>query len=177
MDDNTWLAAFARPFANNRKKLMTLPVAVLFVISFALLGLTCYGAQPAYHPPGLSHFWDSSYLALSRSAWCMGLLILCFLLFQGYGGPIISLLDNPACAVLSRLTFAAYLIHPALINMVFADGTLPAHYSPIWVSFNFLGILTAVFLFSAVGFLLVEKPCANLERVLMGGGGKGKKEK
>jgi len=167
---------FANIFALNRKRRLTLPIASLFVVAFVLLALTCYGGQPAYHAP-LAPFWDASYLALSRSAWCVGLMLLCFLLFEGYGGLIKGLLENPVCAVLGRLTFGSYLLHPAIIFLVYGDAIVPTHWSPIWISFSFLGILTTVFMFAAVGFLLVEKPFANLERVLFAGVGQGKKEK
>ena len=167
---------FTKILAGNRKPRLTLPIAGLFLVAFVLLALTCYGGQPAYHAP-LAPFWDSSYLALSRSAWCVGLMLLCFLLFEGYGGLIKGLLENPVCAVLGRLTFGAYLLHPAIIFLVYGDAIVPTHWSPIWISFSFLGTLTTVFLFAAVGFLLVEKPFANLERVLFTGVGAGKKEK
>lgn len=104
---------FPNMFLSNQRKRLTAPIAALFGAAFLLLGLCAYGAQPAYHNGGLPKFWDVAYLALSRSAWCVGLLLLCFLLFQGYGGPIRALLENRAMAVLSRLTFAAYLLHPA----------------------------------------------------------------
>lgn len=119
-------------FASNRHKRLTAPIAALFGTAFLLLALTAYGAQPAYHDGGLPKFWDVAYLALSRSAWCVGLLLLCFLLFQGFGGAIRALLENRVMAVLSRLTFAAYLVHPALIFLVFQDQQLPIHYSTIW---------------------------------------------
>jgi peptidoglycan/LPS O-acetylase OafA/YrhL len=119
-------------FASNRRRRLTAPVAALFGASFFLLALTAYGAQPAYHDGGLPKFWDVAYLALSRSAWCVGLLLLCFLLFQGFGVAVRALLENRVMAVLSRLTFAAYLVHPALIFLVFQDQPLPIHYSTIW---------------------------------------------
>lgn len=167
---------FTQVFAHNPKRRLTGPIVSIYVVAFVLLGLTCYGATPAYSHP-IPKFWDASYLALSRPAWCLGLMLLCFLLFQGYGGLINGLLDNRVCNVLGRLTFAAYLVHPSVIFLVFADVILPAHYSPVWISFNFLGMLTVVFLFSAVGYLLVEKPFANLESVLLSGVTASKKDK
>lgn len=126
--DHWWL----NPFTANRRRRLTAPIAGLFGLSFLLLGLCAYGAQPAYHDGGLPKFWDVAYLALSRSAWCIGLLLCCFLCFQGYGGAVRALLENRVTAVLSRLTFAAYLVHPALIFLVFQDQQLPIHYSTIW---------------------------------------------
>lgn len=58
-----------------------------------------------------------------------------------------------------------------MIFLVVQDQPLPQHYSTIWISFTFLGMLTTVFAFSALAFLLVEKPLANLERALLSGGG------
>ncbi len=104
---------FINAFQSNARRRLTAPVAALFGAAFFLLAVTAYGSQPAYHNGGLPKFWDVAYLALSRSAWCVGLLLLCFLLFQGYGGPIKALLENRVMAVLSRLSFAAYLVHPA----------------------------------------------------------------
>lgn len=101
-------------FTSNRRRRMTAPIATLLGLALFLLGLCAYGAQPAYHDGGLDKFWDVAYLALSRSAWCVGLLLLCFLLFNGFSClGIKALLENRVMAVLSRLTFAAYLIHPA----------------------------------------------------------------
>lgn len=136
--DHWWLNLLT----SNRRKRLTAPIAALFGTAFLLLALCAYGAQPAYHNGGLSKFWDVGYLALSRSAWCVGLLLMCFLLFQGFGGPLRALLENQVMAVLSRLTFAAYLVHPALIFLVVQDQPLPQHYSSTWSD----GFLICIFI-------------------------------
>lgn len=64
-----------------------------------------------------------------------------------------------------------------MIFLVMQDQPLPIHYSTIWIAFTFIGMLGTVFAFSALAFVLVEKPLANLERALLSGGGGGKKGK
>jgi len=91
------------------------------------------------------------------------------LMFDGYGGPILRLLENRCFAVLSRLTYNAYLIHPAIISLVFLDDPYPQHYSPVWYGFNLIGMVATVFAFSALVFLVVEKPLSTVERLLLVG--------
>lgn len=70
-------------------------------------------------------------------------------------------------AVLSRLTFLAYLLHPALMYLVYLDQPYPQHFSSIWYAFSFCGMLFVVFAFSAIVFVLVEKPLASVEGILL----------
>jgi peptidoglycan/LPS O-acetylase OafA/YrhL len=72
---------------------------------------------------------------------------------------------------MSRLTFCAYLIHPAVLSFTFADQQQSPHYSIFWIISQFLGTLVLVFVLSAVVFLLVEKPLATVERLLLRGEG------
>lgn len=95
--------------------------------------------------------------------------------FQGYGGPLRRLLDNRVMAILSRLTYGAYLVHPAVIWFVMVDQPLPVHYSTTWYSFHFLGMLLVVFALSAILFVMVEKPFSTLERLVLIGKKEGKK--
>lgn len=168
-----------RPASSGGRRPGRAPWAVwaAFAFAFFLLGSVVYGAQPFLAHPGEQPVsLDHAYLALSRSAWCTGLCTVLFLCFLGYGRPIIALLDNHAMAVLSRLTFLAYLIHPAVLSFLFADQQQAPHYSVIWIVSQFLGVLALVFLLSAVVHLLVEKPFANLERLLLRGGGDKRKK-
>ena len=91
------------------------------------------------------------------------------LMFTGYGGPVLRILENRVFAVLSRLTYTAYLIHPAIIFLVYLDNPYPVHFSPVWYGFSLIGMVVVVFAFSAIVFLMVEKPLATVERLLLVG--------
>lgn len=91
----TWSQRQAQLPARRRHRRLTWPVAAAFAFAFFLLGSVVYGATPFLSHPGQNPMWlDHWYLAMSRSAWSVGLCILLFLLFQGYGKIIIALLDN-----------------------------------------------------------------------------------
>ena len=142
-----------------------------------LFGITVLGAQGAYTnlPPDWSDETMSVYIALSKPAWTLGLCILSILLFIGEAPLINMILANRLTAILGRLTFCAYLIHPSILYWIYFSSNYPNHFSDIWYATTFLSVVSSVFLLSALFHLAVERPVANLDRLFLGGMSKKKK--
>ena len=109
-------------------------VVGLSAIAFALFGLLAFGGQSAYD--GFPSLWSnqltSAYVAWSKPLWALALAIMSLLLFLDEGGLINSLLECRLLAILSRLSFCAYLIHPAVLNWYYDSLTAPPHFTDIW---------------------------------------------
>lgn len=130
----------------------------LLAVAFFLMGLTVYGAQPAYrdNPPPWDKLTMSMYIGLSKPAWTVGLALFCYLLFLGEGGLIKSFLECRAFTVLSRLTYCAYLVHPAIIYWTYGELLGPIHYTDEWYALTYMGVLSSVVLVSTAVHLLVS---------------------
>lgn len=130
----------------------------LLAISFLLMGITVYGARGAYldNPPSWSRQLMSVYIGLSKPAWTLGLALLCYLLFLGEGGLLKAFLECRAFTVLSRLTYCAYLIHPAIIYWTYGELLGPIHFSDEWYAFTYVGVLSSVMAVSAAVHLMVR---------------------
>merc|ERR1711884_483424 len=72
------------------------------------------------------HSWNSfqsiMYNCFSKTGWSLALAWIIFSCHKGYGGVVNSFLSWKAWIPLSRLTYAAYLIHPQL-QQIFLEGT------------------------------------------------------
>lgn len=141
----------------------------LLAISFTLLGITVLGGKGAYaNVP--SHWTDtemSMYIAFSKFAWTIGLCILCLLLFLGEIPIISHILCNHLMAVLGRLTYCVYLIHPSILYWMYFSENTPTHYSDIWFTLSFLGVVFASFLISILIHIGVEKPIDNIIKLFL----------
>jgi peptidoglycan/LPS O-acetylase OafA/YrhL len=151
----------------------------LLVFALFLFAITVLGAQGAYTdlPPDWSDKTMSFYIALSKPAWTLGLCVLSALLFVGELPIISGILANRLTAVLGRLTFCAYLIHPSILFWHYYSEDNPDHFSDIWYALTFLSIVSAVFFLSALVHLAVELPVANLDKLFLGGPAKKPKGK
>ncbi|EGD82595.1 hypothetical protein PTSG_03249 [Salpingoeca rosetta] len=109
------------------------------------------------------------YQALCRPAWSVLLCTLIITCASGYGYAVNWLLTLPFWEPLARLTFAAYLIHPALIRMVYYQRTQLFTLNPVEYSTYFVGFLTAAYVVASVLFIVVEQPSAVFIGALKGG--------
>ncbi len=60
-----------------------------------------------------------------------------------------------------------YLLHPAILTVVFYQNPLMHRYSPAQLGFDFTAAVTLSFALAAAVFLLVEKPFMTLEALLL----------
>jgi len=143
-------------------------IVTLAALSGALLGVTVYGCWTNYRDivPQWTPLEDHAYLALSKPAWTIGVAIMCYLCFTNQGGVVQSILEAPFLVPFARLSFAAYLVHPIVLNTVYCNRITKLHFSSIEYAFTFLGAVTGAMAGASGLYLFVEKPCQNLEKLL-----------
>lgn len=79
------------------------------------------------------------YDALSRVGWSLALCYIIFACVNGYGGPVNWYLGHPLWQPLSRLCYAVYIVHFAVIMVMMGTIKIPAYFSELnAVSLNFL---------------------------------------
>jgi hypothetical protein len=145
--------------------------AVLATV-LALLGWLFYGQQPLYEgmvavPPTAA--WTRAgalaFTGLSRPAWGAGLSALLYLACTHRGGGAVGgFLSLPGWAPLGRLSFGVYLLHPLVIGWLGLQAPGPMVWSVPW----FVGFFTAVYALvhaaAALLFVVVEAPCAAVQK-------------
>ena len=110
------------------------------------------------------------YLALSKPAWACALSLLALPCFFGRGAFVGGILSLPVFAPLAKLKFAAYLIHPAVLDVLYKSSTdARVVFTEVGWYVTFLGVSAIVLLCSLVVHLFVEQPLVNLEKHLLRG--------
>ena len=94
------------------------------VVSMAVdvYGLSNLFATNSPSHPSWSTFQSIVYNCFSKTLWSLALGWIIFSCHKGYGGVVNSFLSWKAWIPLSKLTYAAYLIHPQL-QQIFLEGT------------------------------------------------------
>ena len=146
--------------------------AVMRFVALFILGLCYFGAYPFYQgddiktPQGLKHL-NHSYVALSKPAWAVALTLLCWPSFHGHRGMIGRVLELRLWEPLAKLTYAMYLVHPPVLEVMFkARRGGRVSFSETWWGFSFLAVASATGLVAVGLHLLVELPFANLVGLL-----------
>jgi len=147
-------------------------------VGFSILLILTFTFQPINNKPDdFSQTFNSFYMTFSRPVFILGFTMMLFPILLGRGKFLRAILGHDFFTPLARLSFGAYLIHATF--MMFEAFNRPratwANYSnnfTIFFSWMFVTFV-ASFLFT----IIIETPCANLEKTfLMGGGGKKKKK-
>ncbi|CAM9647492.1 unnamed protein product, partial [Heterosigma akashiwo] len=135
----------------------------------ALMGGAVYGPWRDYQDlaPAWGPARDHAYLALSKPAWALGVALLAWLAAHGRAGPAGELLAARGWAPLARLSFGAYLTHPLGLYAAYFGRVAKTHFTWVEYAFTFLGAATAAVVLAAGLYLLVERPCQNLERLVL----------
>lgn len=103
----------------------------------------------------------------SRDAYVFSIAIFVLLCVAGFGGVPKWLLSAGFWAPLAKLTYCAYLVHPAVMLFFMFQETRSAHYAWTELSLNFVGYTCLSYALALVCHLLVEKPCSNIERLVL----------
>jgi peptidoglycan/LPS O-acetylase OafA/YrhL len=152
-----------RPFRWTRRA-----QAAVQLFGAAMVLLVVFGTVAAYKtvsnpwPAGLT----TAYTILSRSIFTFGLSLVIFVCLTHRRNIVARLCAAPGWEFISRLSFAAYLLHPVVMQVCYFQVTQYFRYSPVmyasWFCSNWLLSLVA----ASVFFLLIENPCANLAKLL-----------
>eukprot|EP00467_Chlorarachnion_reptans_P007371 CAMPEP_0114500216 /NCGR_PEP_ID=MMETSP0109-20121206/7841_1 /TAXON_ID=29199 /ORGANISM="Chlorarachnion reptans, Strain CCCM449" /LENGTH=852 /DNA_ID=CAMNT_0001677853 /DNA_START=92 /DNA_END=2650 /DNA_ORIENTATION=- len=142
----------------------------LGVLAGFLMASTVYGMQKANQnvPSDVGEYENNAYIALSKPAWSIGVGIMLFLCFEGYGGPVQWLLSQKFFGYASKLTFLMYLLHPMILALMFFNRVTAVRFSIVNFSFSFVAALFSTAGLAFVCHLAIEAPLASLQGILMG---------
>ena len=137
---------------------------LLQVISVGVLLTVMYLPTSAYAavPNPWSKLANTLYTALGRPAWGLAiatLMLVCSLSRRNYMNRILSV---GAWEPLSRLSYAAFLLHPVILEVLNFSRTDYFRASPSSIAVCFAAAVTLSFSVSGVLFLAVEQPAKNL---------------
>jgi peptidoglycan/LPS O-acetylase OafA/YrhL len=144
---------------------------------FGIIVMLAFTFMPINNQPDdFSNIFNAFYMTLSRPLFTFAFSLYLFPILLGNWKFMRAILGHDFFTPLARISFGAYLIHPTF--MTFEAFNRPR---AIWSNINlniltFFGWTVVSFLTSFLFTIVIETPCANLEKTfLMGGTGKGKK--
>ncbi|ESP02880.1 hypothetical protein LOTGIDRAFT_230381 [Lottia gigantea] len=115
--------------------------------------------------------WNSdaniAYETMFRPVWSLVLFWLIYVCLSGYGGLINTILSWNVWIPLSRITYAAYLVHLIILSSFMADLRKFGYLNMFYIVNNYIGILVLTFGVSFILTILVESPFVGLEKVLL----------
>lgn len=156
------VGVFLQKSALHFSKLLSL---FLWCVCFSILGLTIFGPFHAH----FNYATAATYNALSRVAWGLMVSLLILLTSSTTGrtsyNPISHMLSWSMWTPLARLTYAAYLIHPIVINLILRSLRAPVIYSVLSMISFYASALTCVFVISIPFYLIFEVPVLRLQRL------------
>ena len=107
------------------------------------------------------------YVSLSRTAWSLSLAWLVLACATGHGGPVNWFLSWKIWAPLGRLTYAAYLVHPIILNCYLFNLLTPLHFTDLTLIYIFVSNLIFSYLIAYVVSMAVEAPMMAIEKLIL----------
>lgn len=128
----------------------------------------CSSTDTSPVPRTLALMWAGGSILL----WALGLCIIMVLCFQDRFLPVIQeCLCHSIWQPIAKLSYAAYLIHTSVLILNYCQQSGPLDYSGASFLFLFVSFVVLAMSTAYVLYMLVEKPLANLQMQLLGGGG------
>ncbi|XP_003725937.2 nose resistant to fluoxetine protein 6 [Strongylocentrotus purpuratus] len=153
-------------------RLHVVVVILGWLSAFAVGMYIVYGLYGAFDHPGPKVVvpgkpLNVAYGCLKSLAWTLALSWVVFTCHYGYGGVINRFLSWSLWIPLSRLTFCAYLLHPAVIYLY--TGTISMSYNAtvIHQSFLFAGFVTISYTSAFFLSSLIEMPISSLQKMFL----------
>ncbi|KAM3963614.1 nose resistant to fluoxetine protein 6-like [Aphomia sociella] len=146
-----------------------LQVALLWLMAIILSAAVIYSGYPVLQADWDNQLADDFLNSFRRPIWamCIGWLVIACV--HGYGGPVNWLLSHPMWKLLSRLSYAMYVLHYQLMFVV--NGTF---LGPVYINvessihkFFVDFVITVIVAFLVT--LFVDSPCSVLIKHFLGG--------
>jgi len=108
----------------------------------------------------------------SIPVWAIGMSLIIHLCIQDRFLPLVqSFLCQPFWQPIAKLTYAAYLIHTSVLILDFCQRDQEYTYAGSIYFFAVIAFVVVSMVLAAILHVMVEKPLANLQMKLLGGGG------
>ncbi|XP_048360293.1 O-acyltransferase like protein-like [Sphaerodactylus townsendi] len=132
--------------------------AMLSMLMVVALAYTLEGPLDSYSPS------IAIYQAVHRTIWAAAVGWIIFACEEGFGGFIAWLLSWDIWAVVAKVSYACYLVHPMLILMYNGFQETLIHYSDINMFYLFLGHCLMTFVIGLALTVMVEMPLQGLKQ-------------
>eukprot|EP00929_Paragymnodinium_shiwhaense_P021834 TRINITY_DN14129_c0_g1_i1.p1 TRINITY_DN14129_c0_g1~~TRINITY_DN14129_c0_g1_i1.p1 ORF type:complete len:809 (+),score=183.63 TRINITY_DN14129_c0_g1_i1:64-2490(+) len=140
----------------------------LRIVFYKCDGAACTNIQTNPAGPVFSYLW----IGFSIPCWALGLAILSTLCFQRRFLPVVQNVMHAAFwQPIAKLTYAAYLIHTCVLILDFCQRNDMIDFTGASYLYGFIAYVVFTMFLAFVLWLLFEKPCANMQMALLGGGG------
>ncbi|XP_030757502.1 nose resistant to fluoxetine protein 6-like isoform X1 [Sitophilus oryzae] len=142
----------------------------LWVTILAVMPICVFAGMEQLNNADYNAVANSLHNALVKPTWalCLGWIVIACA--NGYGGIIDGFLSLPIFQVLSKFTYAIYLLHYGLANIIMANAKGPIHFSEFNLLYSFWSLFMLSFGLSVFWVLAFESPIVILDKYLSGRG-------
>ena len=138
---------------------------ILYFLSFWFIALPVFLPIDANKNPGK---WGTAanaiYITFSRTIFTLGISFFAYPCLLGHGTPIYKFLACSFWTPFARLTFAAYLVHPIIIQMNYYGTKQGFYFDDMKIFFNYCSHIILTFIFALILSLSIESPMLNIEK-------------
>eukprot|EP00475_Leptophrys_vorax_P013319 TRINITY_DN19710_c0_g1_i1.p1 TRINITY_DN19710_c0_g1~~TRINITY_DN19710_c0_g1_i1.p1 ORF type:complete len:748 (+),score=190.41 TRINITY_DN19710_c0_g1_i1:164-2245(+) len=142
------------------------PVRIGYLFTFITLGLCVFGLHPEQIGRPLSVAENVLYISLSRVAWGLALGFLVLACANGRGGFINSLLGSPFWGPFARVGYAAYLVHPMLLETTYYQMQSAFIFSTWTMATMFVAHAGLSYGVAVLATAFIESPIRTLDKML-----------
>ncbi|KAJ0175782.1 hypothetical protein K1T71_008941 [Dendrolimus kikuchii] len=140
---------------------------ILWISALVISSLVIYSTYQIMQLDWDNQTIDSIINSFMRPAWALAVGWFIFACVHGYGGPVNWVLSLPAWKLLSRLSYAMYIVHYPLIYLVNSTAVAPIYFSVHASLFKFLGDFLLAALVAFVLTVFVDAPFSTLIKMFM----------
>uniref|UniRef100_A0A7E4V816 NRF domain-containing protein n=1 Tax=Panagrellus redivivus TaxID=6233 RepID=A0A7E4V816_PANRE len=140
---------------------------VTWIIAFSLGGYSVFGLFHYTKTGEISVAWHVMYTLFGRLSFSLFLGWIIFACETGNADKINRILGHKMFMPLSRMTFCAYLLHPALLQLYYLSRNTAFHFTHAFQLFYMFSV--AVFVSYGAAFLfclVVEQPVTNFDKLI-----------
>mmetsp|Transcript_7916 Transcript_7916/g.33321 ORF Transcript_7916/g.33321 Transcript_7916/m.33321 type:complete len:688 (-) Transcript_7916:36-2099(-) len=160
-------AAYAYSYISRKRPNLQLPWWLL-TLGYGLALSAMYAIiWGTYGDDDWAQWQNTLYLGFSRFGWGLAVGYIMLMSFLGYGGLIRTLLCWRYWEPFAKLTYGAYLCHPIVVQLFYYSQWQYLAYQNWNMMYYFIAHAFCAYSFAAVAYLLVEKPCMNLEPLVI----------
>ncbi|XP_076108425.1 nose resistant to fluoxetine protein 6-like isoform X1 [Mytilus galloprovincialis] len=155
---------------SNRVRLGKLKLLVGWCVAITIGISIIYGLYGFYKDFPVTHLGNKSesiiYIGCTRFGWSIALAWVIFVCATGNGGPVNTFLSWKVWAPLGRLTYCAYIVHPAVIFYFGLTMEKTLHYTDLVFVQQYISLVVVSYGVAFVLSMTVEAPMLGLEKVL-----------
>ncbi|CAG2231693.1 unnamed protein product [Mytilus edulis] len=155
---------------SNRVRLGKLKLLVGWCVAITIGISIIYGLYGFYKDFPVTHLGNKSesiiYIGCTRFGWSIALAWVIFVCATGNGGPVNTFLSWKVWAPLGRLTYCAYIVHPAVIFYFGTTMEKTLHYTDLVFVQQYISLVVVSYGVAFVLSMTVEAPMLGLEKVL-----------